>query len=173
MREVKKTVKAYLYSELEPSAQQFALDSLLDVNIYHDWWDAIYTDAEDIGLAIKSYDDYAIKGTFTLDAFDVATKIHETHYVDTGTYRTAITFFDNLLILLKACDYTGDDDIECVEDVPGYTDLEEEFLDSLCEDYRIMLRKEFEYLTSEESLIESIEANGYEFLSNGEIFNAC
>jgi hypothetical protein len=45
--------------------------------------------------------------------------------------------------------------------------LEEEFLDSILEDYRIMLEKEIEYQESEEQVAEMMEANEYEFDENG------
>ena len=48
-------------------------------------------------------------------------------------------------------------------------DLNKEFLRSLCEDYRIILQKEYEYLTSEEAIIETIEVNEYEFTEEGEL----
>jgi hypothetical protein len=47
--------------------------------------------------------------------------------------------------------------------------MEGEFLKSLLEDYRIILSKEYDYLTSRESIIETIEANEYEFDENGNI----
>jgi len=48
-------------------------------------------------------------------------------------------------------------------------DIDAEFLRSLCEDYRIMLQNEYEYLTSEEAIIETIIANEYEFTEEGEL----
>jgi hypothetical protein len=48
-------------------------------------------------------------------------------------------------------------------------DIDANFLRSLLEDYRIMLQKEYEYLTSEETIIETIEANEYEFTEKGEM----
>lgn len=39
-------------------------------------------------------------------------------------------------------------------------DLDNEFLHNLLEDYRIMLNKEYDYLTSCEAIVESIDANG-------------
>ncbi len=42
------------------------------------------------------------------------------------------------------------------------------FLNSLIEDYSIILQKESEYLMSNEAIIETIEANEYEFKANGD-----
>ena len=49
-------------------------------------------------------------------------------------------------------------------------DIEDDFLKSLCEDYRILLQHQYEYLTSEEVIIETIEANEYEFTQDGKRF---
>jgi hypothetical protein len=48
--------------------------------------------------------------------------------------------------------------------------LEDEFLKTLCEDYRIILSREYDYLTSEAAIIETIEANEYEFKADGTRF---
>jgi len=49
-------------------------------------------------------------------------------------------------------------------------EVENEFLLAICEDYRIILTKEYEYLTSEESIIETIAANNYDFTADGKLF---
>ena len=48
-------------------------------------------------------------------------------------------------------------------------DVEDDLLYSLLQDYLSMLRKEYEYLTSEQAIIETIEANDYTFDINGNI----
>lgn len=46
--------------------------------------------------------------------------------------------------------------------------LREEFLKALLREYKNMLDKEYEYLTSDEHIRELLEANDYEFYENGE-----
>jgi len=48
--------------------------------------------------------------------------------------------------------------------------LENEFHKELQEDYLSLLRGEYEHLTSEESITETIIINGYEFLADGSIY---
>lgn len=48
-------------------------------------------------------------------------------------------------------------------------ELESEYFNLLLEDYRIMLNKEYEYLTSDEVIKETIEANEYEFTEDGKL----
>jgi hypothetical protein len=46
-------------------------------------------------------------------------------------------------------------------------ELEQAFLESLLEDYRIMYNKEVDYQNSDEAIIEAIRANEYEFTQDG------
>jgi len=48
-------------------------------------------------------------------------------------------------------------------------DLDADFLKSLLEDYRIILSKEYDYLTGEEAIKETIQANEYEFTEGGKL----
>ena len=49
-------------------------------------------------------------------------------------------------------------------------EIEGDFLNSLCGDYLIMLRNDYEYMTSKAAIIETIEANEYEFTVDGNDF---
>jgi hypothetical protein len=48
-------------------------------------------------------------------------------------------------------------------------DIENDFLSNILSDYLTMLTKEYEYKTSEESIIETIKANSYEFDEDGNL----
>ena len=48
-------------------------------------------------------------------------------------------------------------------------EMEEDFLQSLLEDYRIMYNKDIEYQNSDEYISETIEANEYEFTKDGKL----
>ncbi|KKK46644.1 hypothetical protein LCGC14_3163200, partial [marine sediment metagenome] len=47
--------------------------------------------------------------------------------------------------------------------------VEAEFLRDILEDYLILFREEYEYLTSRKTIIETIEANDYDFTEDGKI----
>ena len=53
-------------------------------------------------------------------------------------------------------------------DMPTY-ELADEFLKALLEEYRIILTKEFEWLTSDECVIDTMRANEYEFNEDGSL----
>jgi len=155
----------YKFEELSEDAKDKAVELLYDVNINHDWWNSVYDDAKNIGLKIDSFDidrGSYVKGHFTESAEGVAKNIISEHGKDCETYKTAAAYLEELN-KIKA--KTPDD-----EDI--YSDDEDaEFLRSLCEDYRIMLTYEYEYLTGRESIIETIEANEYEFTEEGKLIS--
>lgn len=53
-----KTIQLNLYhfNELGERAQKKALADNQDFNVSHNWWDWIYTDAEEAGLKITGFD---------------------------------------------------------------------------------------------------------------------
>lgn len=155
-------IKAYKFSELSEDAKQTAIENYRDINTSFDWWEFTCEDASNIGLKIYSFDfDHYVEGKFIYTAEECAVAITENHGESCETFKTAQTFLKDLAELRATI--TEDDDKEDEED-----ELNTEFLKSLCEDYRIMLRNEYEYQQSDESVIETIEANGYEFTEGGE-----
>ncbi len=56
-----------------------------------------------------------------------------------------------------------------IEDGP-IEDEEAEFLKSLLSDYLTMLQTDYNYLTSKEQIIETIESNDYDFTEEGKIY---
>ena len=154
----------YKFDELSEGAKDRAIEKLYYINVNHDWWDYVYDDAEEIGLKIEGFDlgraNYC-KGKFTQSAEDVAKAIIENYGKDCETYKTAMEYLNALEVLRNGIE-DEDEDVDTEE-------IDEEFLKSLCEDYRIMLSREYDYLTSRESIIETIEANEYEFDEDGNL----
>lgn len=120
------------------------------------------------GFDISSY----CKGEFGVNpANDVANMVIKNHGEMCETYKTSQTFINEWNALVsemsdginkeKVCEDKADE----FDELADY--LENEFLKNICEDYRIILQKEFEYLTSKEAIIETIKANEYQFLESG------
>jgi hypothetical protein len=167
MRTIVKEIEVYDFSELGKDAQDKAIENLYDLNVDSDWWDSVYVDAEDVGLKITGFDidrGSYVKGYFIYSAVDTAKRIIEDHGKDCETYKTATAYLAEREGIAQEPE--NDDEIEGALD-----DLDEEFRKSILEDYRIMLKKDYEYLTSRESIIETIEANEYEFTANGKLYH--
>jgi hypothetical protein len=156
--------KVYKFSELSDQAKEKAIEKFRNVNVDHEWWESTYEDAENIGLKIKEFDidrGSYVNGEFMLSAHEVAVNIIRDHGDKCETYKTARTFLE----AVNSVEPTEGEEYE-----NKMMELEDEFLKSLCEDYRIILQDSYEYLTSKEAIIESIEANEYEFTKDGKLY---
>lgn len=160
--------KVYKWEELTDEQKERALSKLYDLNTDYDWWDSVYDDAENAGIEITSFDldrNRNAEGDFLLGAGEVAANIIRDHGEKCETYKTAQKFLDDQNN--DPMPDEEDDDFIAWED--RMIELEDEFKRSILEDYSIMLQKEYEYLSSEDAIIETIKANAYEFDEDGNI----
>ena len=172
-----KTIEINLYSfeELNYTAKERALSKFYDINVNHDWWEFIYHDAKEIGIKIQSFDLYRkdIDIDLLYNCDDVANKIISNHGQNCKTYIVSETFLeDRTKLVAKYSDgcnleYVLDENIEQFDE--DLDELENEYNNDIANEYLSMLEKEYEYLTSEESIIEMICANEYEFTEDGEL----
>ena len=168
-----RTYTVYKFNELSEDIQEKAIEKLFNVNVDHEWWDLTYDSAEEVGLKITGFDidrgSYC-EGEFMESAEASAHLIEDSHGKQCETYKSAIAYLalrDNCINTAKK-DENGDfeDEYQLDQDID---DLDNDFLKSLCEDYRIILSKEYEFLTSEESIKETIESNEYDFDGEGNL----
>lgn len=161
-----KTINVYSFDELSEDAKEKAISKFEDINVSYSWWESTYEDAENVGVKITSFDTYrqSIDGNFLLSSFEVAANIIRDHGEMCETYKTAQKFLDESNTI--GCKYP---EMEGEEYESEMMELEDEFINSLLQDYLIMIRNEYEYQTSEEAIIETIKANEYEFDESGNI----
>jgi len=165
----------FAFDDLDDKAKDVARDWYREGSLDYDWWDPTYEDAETIGLRIKSFElDRGRHATGEFKYFGGAEQcaglILENHGEDCETYKTAKQYLADLAKLnteIEAVD--GDDETnveyELWQDKRG--ELNDEFLNSLLEDYSIMLQHEYEYLLSDEAVDDAIRANEYTFTEQG------
>ncbi len=164
--------KVYKFKELTEEGQQKAIENLYDINVDFEWWESTYEDAERIGLKITGFDldgNRHANGEFKLAANEVAANIFGDHGKDCETFKTATKFMEDWQPVFDSYMDETSEKYESREAEDELQELEDEFLKSLLEDYSIMLQKESEYLQSKEVIIETIEANDYEFYANGKL----
>lgn len=162
---------AYKYDELSDNAKEKALEKMLDINVDYEWWESTYEDARNVGLKINSFDidrGAYCKGDFMASAEETAHKIIDNHGHDCETFKTATDYLKERDGLIKAApkDENGDFENEYQLD-RQLDDLDEEFKKSILEDYRIILSKEYDYMTGKEAIEETIRANDYDFTKDG------
>jgi len=154
------TINTYKYSELSEIAQQKAISEFSDINTEFEWWDFIYEDARNIGIKLDGFDidrgNYC-SGEFITNANDCANKILKEHGNMCETYLTASLFLDEYNQRFAGAEDGAD----------GLQDFESDFLQSLLEDYKILLRSEYEHITSLQGIADTINANDYDFFEDG------
>ena len=166
-------VKLYQFSELSEESKQKAIESLWDINVDYEWWQFIYEDADNIGVRITGFD--IGRSSFCqiepqLDCKEIAQNIFEQHGHGCDTYKATEEFCEkNNPLFASYMDETHEnyESGEVEDDMLYY---ESEFLKDLSNCYLSMLRNEYEYRTSEEAIIQAIEANGYDFTEDGRIY---
>lgn len=168
--------KVYKFNELSEDAQSTAIRNLREINVDYGWWEYTYEDAKNIGLRIDSFDTYRrhLAATFEDTAYQVAHNITKNHGESCETYKVAAKFkkeWDEAV-----ADHSDGADIYKVygdnfDEFDEIADeMEENFLQNLRNEYLSILDKEYEYLTSDEAIKETILANDYEFTANGKIY---
>lgn len=161
--------KVYKFEELSDEAKKVALEKQWQFEIETEWWEFIYSEAEELGFRITGFDiNYYCDIERETSGCIIAEKIIKNHGKHCDTYKTAKKFLEAWKNLVSKYD------ISCMQDDDGEfynesTELEEEFTKALSEDYRILLRHAFEALSDEDYLIEIITINGYEFTEDGEL----
>jgi hypothetical protein len=161
------TTNVYSFNELSKQAQQNAIEKLYDINVNFDWWQSTYEDAETIGLKITSFDlDRNNYCTIQLkdSAVSICHKIVENHGETCETYKMAKEYIGKYDELFTKYEDTTENQHIINDEL---YDLDEEFTKQIEQNYLSMLKSEYEYLTSEEVIKETIIANEYEFTENG------
>lgn len=168
------TVNLYQFSELSDSAKENARNWLREWYPDYGWWENTYEDANNIGLKITGFDidrpNYC-NGELTNDSHYTANKIKTEHGEECDTYKLAVKFLANWdALVAKYSDGDGEKVTEGNEDDfdTEADELESDFKDDLLEEYLSILKNEYEYLTSDECIDETIIANEYDFTENGE-----
>jgi hypothetical protein len=179
---ITRTVTLYEFDELSEEAQEAALCSLYNTNVDHDWWDCTLADAHAIGLTIKEFDidRKTIKGELYEYPLDVFKLIRENHGVRCDTLETATAYHKQYIRAFvewygaqsRRCtpqSWKPKDWLEQFKWEDEAKEVEADFVKALLEDYLVMLRDEYEHLTSRVEVVECIKANGYLFNELGKI----
>ena len=170
----------YKFEDLPEEAQEKAIEKNYDLNTEYDWWESVYDDAERVELKITGFDldraDYC-NGKFIYTAKDTAEAIIKEHGEAYETYKMAKIFLDEYTPLAAKLEKAKDIDYKyghrrCLTDLidnieNAIEDMIDDFLGNILHDYKIMLGKEYEYLTSADAIAETLIANEYEFTIDG------
>lgn len=163
--------KVFFYDELSKAAKQVAVTDNSDINVDYDWWDGTYDDASEVGIKLNGFDlgrGQSIDGVLEDSAKDVAKAIVDAHGKTCGTHITAKAYLKELTVIeVKAALIGADDDAGSEDEIEA---LDEQFKKDILHQYWLILQREYNYLQSDESIIETIKVNEYEFTEDGHRF---
>lgn len=160
-------IKLYQFSELNEAAKKKAIEEFSHINVDYDWWDFIYEDAAQVGIKLTGFDigrGREISGDFETYAENAAESILKQHGKTCASYKAAKKFLAGIKVIrVKIALAAGEED--------DYQDegeeLADEFKKEILNCYWKDLRDEYEYQQTDEAIIETIEANEYEFEQDG------
>ena len=188
----------YKFDELSESAKQKAIDDYRQDGFDHDWWDAVYEDAKQIGEVIgieidniyfsgfSSQGDgacfegkYAYAKGSAKEIKDHAPQDEELHRIARDLQKLQKKNFYSLSAKVKQSGHYSHEyctEIEVYDNLNSYGDVTietEKALSELLRDFMRWIYKQLEqdwdYLSSDEQIIETIQANEWEFDENGDM----
>jgi hypothetical protein len=158
------TTTLYKFDELTEDAKRKAIQRLNDINTMFEWWEYIYEYAEEVGIEIIG---------FNIDNGDISIKFEESiektmqlilseHGEICDTNKLAKQYLSERKQLEQQ--YKGID----LEDKLSFVDPD--FTQQLEKCYLKLLQEDYDYRTSDEAIIEGIQANEYEFTEDGNLY---
>ena len=197
MREDTVITKVYPFDELSDEAKQAALEELWDLNVDHEWWDSDFEDIKAIatlmGIGIENvyfsgfssqgdgacFTGYYSYGKQSLEKVkDYAPQDEELYRIAKALQTAQRPCFYGLQARIEhrgrySHEYcttidVSTDDYYCLSESTD-EDLQDALRDYMRWMYR-QIRAQYEYLTGEEAIVETIEANEYEFTEDGKLY---
>ena len=178
VREV--TFKVYQFDELSEEVKEKVLDDNRYVAVdYFDWYCDVYSDAEEIGFKIEEFDLYRkyIKVRLNTSVLDSIEKAMEYFSNDSKPFTIAKSYYDEIMKLKdseEVKEYLEENPDDDPYDAIYNMSLDDKFYDEYVNDMKWvfleLLEDEFNYLTSDEFIIDMFEANDYDFFETGKVF---
>lgn len=191
MRTITKDV--FLFSELSDKAKEKAIEQYCDVNVYHEWWRFVYDDAKHIGKLMglsdmdicfrcfssqgdgasftasfkhkagmtKAIKEYAPKDKELLAIAKMISKAHKTAFYKVKGNISNKGFYQH-----SGTMYIGDIYHEELDYNYNFETIESDLLEAFqafADWIYKQLEQEYYFLTSPETVSDTIIANGYEF----------
>lgn len=180
---ITKTITLYHFDELAEDIQDKVAEKLYDINVNYDWWEFVYEDAEKIGIDVTEFDLYrrTIDGKLKEHLIDSINSVLSEHGQSTDTYSLAQSYLkdynEEYKIWIKqqnreGCEDWSEDDWRYEFKYSDEADImARNYRKDMLETYLGVLNKEYEYLTSKESISETLLVNEYTFTEDGSVYS--
>ena len=181
------TRELYTFTELDDDAQQRAIEKLWDLNVGHDWWDCTYetitTAARCLGIdcTVEGFDLDRGQSVDLRGGYSYRKGWRAALRAEFGgaLLATLVKIGEELQAAQRRAFYLARVELHPVRHGTAYTVYSKSgayVTDDLADALRsfehwawCLLRDEFEHLTSDDAIKETIEANEYEFDANGDL----
>jgi len=170
-------VKLYEFEELSAEAKEKAIEKNRTINVDFDWWDCTCESMKEVGVKIDSFDIYYRTISIIIeDSEHTASKTIENFGEGMEIVKISKQFIKDRDALIKRLGEGNDIAGYSVKEefIDEYDEeieyLEEEYRKEMAEEILTWLRDEYEFLQTDESVIESLISNDYEFTEDGTMY---
>jgi hypothetical protein len=168
-------VKLYSFNELKEDVKNKVIQDNYDINTNYNWWECTYDTFNECGIKINCFDLYRkqIEISNILDWEEIAQNLKNNFGTDTDLHTDSLNFIKERDNLIKELGNGNDKDGYSVN-YDNYDIYDERIIETEIEYKRELennilnwLNSEYEYLISDEAIIETIYANDFKFLNHG------
>lgn len=159
-------IKVYKFEELDKQTREKVIENYRYINVEHStWYDWIKEDFNRLGLEIQEFDlgrrNYA---KIYIDNFEDTSKNIIEEFGDSVLIKQTAKNYINEYEKIQA-NFKVDEDIEREVEL-----LDEQYEKEYSEDILSYLRSNYDWETSDEAIYQTIEANDYDFTTEGKIY---
>ena len=159
-------IKVYKFEELDKQTREKVIDNYRFINVEDRfWYDFIKDDFNRLGLEIQEFDigrrNYA---KIYIDNFEDTSKNIIEEFGDSVLIKQTAKNYINEYEKIQA-NFKEDEDIEREVEL-----LDEQYEKEYSEDILSYLRSNYDWETSDEAIYQTIEANDYDFTTEGKIY---
>ena len=159
-------INVYKFEELDKQTQEKVIENYRYINVEDTlWYDFIKVDFNRLGLDIQAFDlDRGNYAKIYIDNFEETSNNIIDEFGDSVPIKqTAKNYIDEYNKI--QANFKNDEDIERELEI-----LDEEYQKEYSEDILSYLKAEYEWEITDQAIIETIEANDYDFTTEGKIY---
>ena len=159
-------IKVYKFEELDKQTKEKVIENYRYINVEDTlWYDFIKVDFNRLGLDIQAFDlDRGNYAKIYIDNFEETSNNIIDEFGDSVPIKqTAKNYIDEYNKI--QANFKNDEDIERELEI-----LDEEYQKEYSEDILSYLKAEYEWEITDQAIIETIEANDYDFTTEGKIY---
>lgn len=159
-------IKVYKFEELDKQTKEKVIENYRYINVEDTfWYDFIQDDFNRLGLEIQEFD--ISRGGYVnihiSNLEDTSKNIIEVFGDSVYIKQTAKNYIDEFNEI--QANYKEDEDIEREVEI-----LDDQYIRRYSDEILSYLRDEYDYQISDRAIIETIEANDYDFTTEGKIY---